>query len=390
MVLETLIPAAIGTVFSIGQGMQADRNANAAVQAQYEYDREMYEYNLEERDRLYDYAMTQTEIARNNTLNNINYQEQTAIQDWKFEESMSIRNYNSQVAAFNKSERVFEGQMQYNRAAADIAYQENNNLYYDRQVEAQFNLEKIAEKLGRQLADSAYNKASIKNQIAGQRQQTRISTSLKGVKYRSQEAQTAAKIQDLRMDGAAKEGRLMARGQQGNSIRKAQSSIANQVGMNQARLLDGLTRLESEYKLGVMGDTQKLANAEVEAKIQTNKLNTQDEYNKYAADRGRREVDESLKSAQRAYNTQNMQIANDLFGANLRADANRRVAPGARVSIPKPLALPRPDIQDPYRPNDPPEPVRGAGAGGVNTIGALAGAANNLAGLNWGAILNKP
>ena len=117
------------------------------------------------------------------------------------------------------------------------------------------------------------------------------------------------------------------------------------------------------------------------------------EYNKYDADLSRSKINRSnqLKSAQTVLSiVSNMKIANDLFGANLKADAQRRAMPSERIATPKPLALPRPDIQDPYRPGDPPEPVKNAGSGGINTLGALSGAANNLAGLNFSAMFNTP
>ena len=42
---------------------------------------------------------------------------------------MSIANYNAQVDAYNKSERVFERQVDYNATAADVAYQQNQISY---------------------------------------------------------------------------------------------------------------------------------------------------------------------------------------------------------------------------------------------------------------------
>ena len=389
------IPEAIGlgiTAVSSGlgilQGAKADGKADDIAKAQYEYDMAMYEYDLEERDRLYEYAVDQTNIARNNALNTINFQEQSAIQDWKFEEEMSISNYNAQVDAYNKGERLFEKQVDYNSIAADIAYQQNADQLIDRKTKAGFDIEALDQQLNQALAKSAYAKASVENKLDSQRKQTGLSKALKGLQYRTQEAETAAKIEDSRSKGQTAKGRLMARGQSGNSVRKGVNSIMQQVGTQQARLLDGLTRFESQYKLGVMKDSQALANFEQESKIQINQIDTMSEYDQMTYDRGMRQVDESVKSAERAFNSNNLKIANDLFGANLRADAARRAKPGDRVAIPKPLQQPRPDIQDPYRPGDPPEPIEGAKSGGVNTIGALAGAANNLAGLNWGTITN--
>ena len=387
LTVGALAVSAISTGFGIFGGVKADNDNSKAIEAQYEYDMEMYEFDLEERDRLYDYTMDQTDIVRNNTENNINFQEQTSLQSWKFEEEMSIANYNAQVDAYNKSERVFERQVDYNATAADIAYQQNQNQLQERRIKAGFDLERIDQTLNQALAKSSYAKAGIENKLDGQRKQTGLSKALKGVQYRSQEAEIANKIEDSRSKGQADKGRLMARGQSGNSVRKGANSIMQQVGTQQARLLDSLTRFDSQYKLGVMKDSQALANFTQDSKIQINQINTMSEYDQMTADRGRREVDESVKSAERAFNSNNLKIANDLFGANLKADAARRSKPGERVAIPKPLELPRPDIQDPYKPGDPPEPIKGVKSN-VNTINAIGAGLQNLAGLDFGAITN--
>jgi hypothetical protein len=381
---------AVQAGIGIWQGSQQDKAGNDAADAQNEFNEKMYEYNLEERDRLYGYTMDQTNIARQNAENNIAFKEELLKDEWKFKESLGIRDYNNQVAAFNKSEEVFGKQLQYNYAAADLAYQDNELQLFERRVSAQFNLEKVESTLGRQLADATYKKRGIENQVEGKQKATAYSKTLQTMQLSSKEAETAANIQDSRLKGMVTEGRLMARGQSGNSVKRSMASIATQTGVMQARLVDGLVRAESQYKVGVMREAQDLANFEYDAKNSISQINTSTEYNKYDANHSRRSLDESVKSAERSYNSQNMKIANDMFGANLKADAQRRAMPQDRIETPKPLALPRPDIQDPYKPGDPPEPVKNAGPGNMNTLGALAGAANNLAGLNFSAMFNTP
>ena len=382
--------AVVGAGIGIFGGRQADRASNDAADAQNEYNEKMYEYNLEERDRLYDYTMDQTNIVRNNTENNIAYQEDLLKDDWQFKESLSIRDQNNQIAAFNKSEQTYNKQLDFNSIAADQAFYNNAIQLNERRIGANFALEKVEGTLGRKLAESQYAKYDVKNSLDSKRSSTAFSKTMKGLELSSKEAETASNLQNSRLKGMASEGSLMARGQSGNSIRKGVSSIATQTGIQQSRLVDGLVRAESQYKVGVMRDSQELANFVVSSKNSLAKIGTTDQYSEYDASQGRREVSETLKSADRSYNTSNMKIATDLFGANLKADAQRRAMPLDRIETPKPLALPRPDIQDPYRPGDPPEPIEGAGSGNINTLGALSGAANNLSGLNFGALLGKP
>ena len=387
----------IGEAFTIGSaifglfsGAQADSAADEAIEAQYEYDMETWQFGLDERDRLYDFTMDQTNIARNNSNNNITYQEGLLVNDWKFKEELSIRENNNQIAAFNKSEEVFGQQVNYNQLAADQAYQDNILQLQERTIKGEFDMMKLESQLRAKINDSKYEKADLENQQIGRRKDTAFNKALRGLQYRTKEAETASNIQNSRLQGMSAEGSLMARGQSGNSVMKGVASIGVGVGVQQARLLDGLVRAESQWKIGVMKDEQALAISEFSTKNSMNRIDTNVQQSQYDAAIGRNEIDQSIMSAQRSYNSDNLRIANDMFGANLKADAQRRALPGERITTPKPLALPRPDIQDPYKPGDPPEPIKGAKSGGVNTLNALSGAANNLAGLNWGAILDKP
>ena len=64
LTVGALAVSAISTGFGIFGGVKVDNDNSKAIEAQYEYDMEMYEFDLEERDRLYDYTMDQTDIAR--------------------------------------------------------------------------------------------------------------------------------------------------------------------------------------------------------------------------------------------------------------------------------------------------------------------------------------
>ena len=150
-------------------GVQADNAADEAIEAQYEYDMQMWEYDKDERDKLYDFTLDQTNIARNNSNNNIAYQEELLVNDWKFKESLSIREHNNQIAAFNKSEKVFGQQVNYNQLAADQAYQENILQLQERTIKGEFDLMKLESQLRAKINDSKYEKADLENQQIGRR-----------------------------------------------------------------------------------------------------------------------------------------------------------------------------------------------------------------------------
>jgi hypothetical protein len=99
---------------------------------------------------------------------------------------------------------------------------------------------------------------------------------------------------------------------------------------------------------------------------------------------------ESLLSAKADTATALRKIANDRYGADLAAEANRMLTPDRMPAPPKPLTTPRIDFLEPRKPKRydfGPRPTRGAMASSagswINAVGSIGAAAAGGIGANW-------
>jgi hypothetical protein len=91
---------------------------------------------------------------------------------------------------------------------------------------------------------------------------------------------------------------------------------------------------------------------------------------------------ESLLSAEKQSGINMKKIANDKYGADIAADANRMIRPERLPSLPKPLAMPRTKFQNPQKPKRPPKPIASARTSSGVMSGVTSGL-GTLAGINW-------
>ena len=84
-------------LLSIIGGAQRDANERKAINRQYEYDMDMWEYNDDERLRNYEYRKEGIEIQRQNNLNNIAYEEATAARRYAYDYNLQQYRYNLAV-----------------------------------------------------------------------------------------------------------------------------------------------------------------------------------------------------------------------------------------------------------------------------------------------------
>ena len=132
--LGAIISGAIG----IAGGMASDAAANAAMERQYQYDKQVWKYNWQESKRDYRHAKRGVNIARRNEAAERGWRDQTALNDWQH--GMAIRDYeyNMQMRAYNKSEETYRQQLNFNNMAASVAMESENRWLDERFTEAAF------------------------------------------------------------------------------------------------------------------------------------------------------------------------------------------------------------------------------------------------------------
>ena len=87
-------------------GKKADKRYDKQVKVAYEAAKDNREYNMESEQLAYNHAVLNKEIQQQNLDQQLLWQTGTAQRAWDHEVKMREHEYNAQVAAYNKSERL--------------------------------------------------------------------------------------------------------------------------------------------------------------------------------------------------------------------------------------------------------------------------------------------
>ena len=234
---------------------------------------------------------------------------------WDYQTKIQEAQYNAQVRQYNKSEKLYEAQIEYNIAAGDMAYEQEAAVTKERYFQL------------------AYQGASQELAADMKRQEA-------GLKLRSGRDETAFKLQDLMVKQIQGEGKARARGRVGRSADKQYQSLVAEAGRQTALLKSQLLANDQQYNLvraGIEGESALQKEQRQQAKL----------------------------SIGEAYDRATKKIGMDEYAANMQADAARMPIPAEPIPIPKPFKTPRSIIVDPMLPQRGKPPVWGAGMSGA-------------------------
>lgn len=136
MVLGALIGAGvsiIGGAVAASSKAKEERKAKQLEQEridkQYKYDKSVDKFNWETTKRQYEFAKKETKTARLNQDQRADYEDQTASRQYGY--TLAIRNfeYANQIRAYNESERIYGKQRVLNRAATNLALQDESRRF---------------------------------------------------------------------------------------------------------------------------------------------------------------------------------------------------------------------------------------------------------------------
>ena len=136
MVLGAIIGGALGLASGAASAASQRREAAAArraeekrIKEQYKYDVSVDNFNWKQTERQYKFAKKETNIARENQEQNLQFQEATASRDYAY--TLAIRNfeYANQVRAYNQSETVYGDQRRLNAMASQNALNDESRRY---------------------------------------------------------------------------------------------------------------------------------------------------------------------------------------------------------------------------------------------------------------------
>lgn len=336
MALGAILGAIFGGVSSAVSSQQQNAQAQAAADASNKYNRQIYDFQVQEQNRQYEYAVEGLEITKRNNEANLQFQEGERKQQYDY--GMGIRDYEFQQAnrVYDKSvSRAFQ-QQSFNDLAFKAATTDQDRLIHEQLLSISFDETQTLLDYGAAAAGLGLQKRQAKGAAATQAQMTRI--------------------QALKATGAA-----AARGVSGLSAAKNVQGMLAETGARQAAIID-------ELMYNMEANDQQLF-----------KMNQQLIFDKagYAMSR---------ESAQLTDMASRAKLTQQMLQATLNAEASIALKPEIAPPLPKPMALPRPEYQAVFKPGTPPPPMANAPAQ-VNMFSSILGGA--VSGAQMGASIQS-
>lgn len=319
-------------------GGAASRNEQAreATNTQRDNLKKTHDYNWGETLRQYDYAVQGLEITKRNTEKNLKFQEAEREQQYQY--GMGIREYehtqNNRVYDLSVSRAI--GQQSFNEIAKSAAIVDQDRLIHEQLLSIAFDETESLLGYGMAAAGLGLKKRQAKTAAVTEAQATRIS------------ALKAA-------------GQTRARGAAGQSAAKVVQGLMAESGARQAAIVDALMYSTE----GIDSDFIQLSK-------------------QFAIDQVALET--SKESAKLNDVATRNKIIQQALQAAIDAEASIALKPEIAPPLPVPIALPRPEFQEIYRPQEPPMTVvpdaaqENLFAAGLNTAIGFASQGLSIAG----------
>lgn len=325
--------AVLGGVSSVIGGSSKNRQARKAAKATNKYNKKVWEYQVEEQERKYDYAVEGLEIQKRNDEKNLQFQEANIAQKWDY--GMGVRQYEHNQAnrAYNQSVARALQQQEYNQIAEKSALVDQDRLLHEQLIDLAF--------------DRTETLLDYRRAAAGL-----------GLKQRQAKAGAATEAQATRVSALKAQGASAARGVSGRSAAKNIQGIVAETGARQAAIIDELMFNQENTSADFV------------------KLNNQFIIDQVGLDFSEDSARLSDMSARNKIRVQALQAA-------IQAEASIALKPEIAPPLPKPFALPRPEYQEVFKPGIPPPPQQAVAA---QTNLFAAGLSGAMTGAQMGAM----
>ena len=307
MALGAILGAVFGGVSSAVGTSSQNAQAQQAADQQNKYNRKVYDFQVKEQERQYEYAVEGLEITKRNNEANLQFQEAERTQQYDY--GMGIRAYqhNQNMRAWDAQVSGAVQQVSFNQLAEQAALVDQDRLIHEQLLSISFNETETLLDYGAAAAGLGLKKRQARGAAATQAQATRIET--------------------LKAAGAAQ-----ARGAGGRSAARNIQGMVAEAGARQAAIIDDLM-----YNLEATDQ-------------QLYKMNQQ-----LIIDKAGFEM--SRESAQMSDVVARTKIQQKVLQANMDAVGRIGLKPEIAPPLPVPLALPRPEYQDVFKPGVPPAPM---------------------------------
>ena len=323
---------------------QSNRNAEKQVELQYKVDKENYDWNWNEDDgqmwRKYAFDQETIELQRSNYDTQLALTEQTAMDQWSY--GMTIRDFdhNEKVKVRDQQIKQANQQVGFNEKAFSRGLAQQENWLQEQQLALDF------QNIG--LDNGWINSAESYN----------LNQAGLDSKQRGARAMNQLQIQATTVEGLKAEGSARASGQSGRSGAKSVQAAIAENGAKQAMIAEQTTQVGDQYALSTQQNVNQLNVAYKELFMQKQQLNA-----------SRNSLSKQDMFAREELNQQFQQANADALNKIM---LNPTLAPD--LPVPPDLDDYKAIFQDPFKPEAPPEPVKGV-ANTQSVMGSVLGAA---------------
>ena len=307
MVWGAIAGAVLGGVSSAFSTSSQNAQAQASADQQNAYNRKVHSFQIEEQERQYEHAVEGLEITKRNNEANLQFQE--AQRNQQYDYGMGIRAYEhtQNMRAWDAQISQATQQLSFDKIASQAALVDQNRLLHEQLLSISFDETETLLNYGAAAAGVGLKKRQARGAAATQAQTTRIAA--------------------LKASGVAQ-----ARGAAGRSAARNIQGIVAEAGARQAAIID-------ELMYNTEATDQQLYN-----------MNQQLILDKAGFEMSRESAQMSDKVARTKIQQQALQSA---MNAVNRIGLKPEIAP----PLPVPLALPRAEYQDVFKPGVPPGPM---------------------------------
>ena len=369
---KTFDTALMGLESKGGGGGQSGGGGVDSEIADLNYEQHMnnYNYDWENVQRQYNHQLLQNQIQRNDQIRQNEYQTANQKQQWMYANAKQEQKYNADMAAYNKSEKMYGWQVKMNEVSAQMAYDEQADQTDERYQALHFETLEASKQYSMQKADLAMQGLGADLDIYSKRRAGQKSKQELTINQQTKRGGAAIQGVEESVQAMQVMGRAKAKGQVGGSAAKQYQALVAQSSRLQAAKAYELNRSDLAARLALNGIDQTMAEQEAAANLVNVKIGQAGFYN---------DIDKALGIEQRAatklsigsaHGRANRKIAHDQYVANVQADMNRMSQPSRGIPIPKPLEIPMATIVDPPIPVKGKPPVWGAGAGAASAAGS--------------------
>ena len=173
---------------SIGGTNNKIKAQNKQINKQYDYDRKFFDYSWQQSLDNFTKSKQLTNLNRANDKAATDYKNQTAKDNFRYQNELQVQAYRDETAAYNRSVGDYQKQRGLNRQAARISLESERRVRDEALIANNFGLREDQQSFSQTQAELRYNKAQQDNALRTARTDTKLNQNQIRIQQKGQDA----------------------------------------------------------------------------------------------------------------------------------------------------------------------------------------------------------